>query len=79
MSGVSEEQLGVLVTDLEPTDLVRALRGTSGRHVLTRDPSTITALDVMFVLEGETAPADGVVDVPARHHWSRRAARSVEV
>jgi len=77
--GVSEKQPDVLVTGLEPTDLVRALRGTSSGHVLTRDPSTIMALDVMSVLEGETAPADGVVDVPARHHWSRRAVRDVGV
>ena len=47
--------------------------------MLTRDPSTIMALDVMSVLEGETVPAAGVVDVPARHHWSRRAVRDVGV
>ena len=77
MSGVSGKQLDVLVTGLESTDLVHALRGTSGGHVLTRDPSTITALDVMSVLAGETAPAAGVVDVPACRYWSRRAVRDV--
>jgi DNA-binding IscR family transcriptional regulator len=42
----------VLVTGIEPTDLVRASRRTNGGHVLTRDPSTIMALGVMSVLEG---------------------------
>jgi DNA-binding IscR family transcriptional regulator len=50
--GVSGKQLDVLVTGLEPTDLVRASRRTNGGHVLTRDPSTIMALGVMSVLEG---------------------------
>ena len=75
--GVSGKQLDVLVTGLEPTDLVRASRRTNGGHVLTRDPSTIMALGVMSVLEGKTVPAVGVVDVPACRHWSRWTVRDV--
>ena len=75
--GVSGKQLDVLVTGIEPTDLVRALRGTNGGHALTRDPFTIIALDVMPVLEGRATPADDVDDVPACRPSSRRAVRDV--
>ena len=46
-----------LLADLRRAGLVRAVRGARGGFVLARDPSTISALDIVEALEGPITPS----------------------
>ena len=58
MRMISEDQeiprkyLHALLTSLRSRGLVRSLRGSRGGYTLAREPSQITALDVVTALEG---------------------------
>ncbi|MBN2494668.1 MAG: Rrf2 family transcriptional regulator [Deltaproteobacteria bacterium] len=54
--GVSRKYLYTLLTVLKNAGLVRAIRGARGGFCLHQQPSDITVLDVIEVLEGELSP-----------------------
>ena len=60
--GLSRKYIHVLATSLKAAGLVRSSRGPRGGYELTRRPSEITALDVISVLEGRSAPVECVLD-----------------
>jgi Rrf2 family protein len=59
---ISGKYIHVLVANLKSAGLVRAVRGPSGGYELSRNPSKITALEVISALEGRSAPVECVVD-----------------
>jgi Rrf2 family transcriptional regulator, cysteine metabolism repressor len=58
--GLSEGYLEQLMTFLRKGGLVRSARGAQGGYVLSREPSRITAGDVIRCLEGQLSPTDCV-------------------
>ncbi|MEW6267476.1 MAG: Rrf2 family transcriptional regulator [Thermodesulfobacteriota bacterium] len=75
--GISSNYIHLLVTGLKSAGLVRTWRGPSGGYELTKKPSAITALDVVSVLEGRSAPVECVSDASACPRAGRCAARDV--
>ena len=59
---ISTNYIHVLVTTLKSAGLVRSVRGPNGGYELTRDPATVSALDVVRALEGPCTPVDCVAD-----------------
>ena len=57
---VSKKYLEHLVARLEADGLLRTVRGTGGGVALTRPPSEITVLDILYTLEGSLAPVECV-------------------
>jgi Rrf2 family protein len=55
--GIPPAFLEQLLADLRRAGLVRATRGPRGGFTLTRDPSAITALEIVEALEGPIAPS----------------------
>ncbi len=51
--GLSEKYLGQLVIPLKSAGYISAVRGSRGGYELSVDPSEITPLDVVLLLEGE--------------------------
>lgn len=74
---ISRNYIHNLVGGLQAAGLVRALRGPTGGYELTRDPSKITALDVVTALEGPTSPVACVADGQFCSRSPRCAAREV--
>ncbi len=83
---ISSNYIRVLMGGLKTAGLVRSIRGAKGGYELARDPSTITAFDVVSALEEDMIPVECVsepcvclrVDTcPTRHVWCEIAA-SVE-
>jgi len=60
--GISRKYIHFLMTGLKNAGLIRPVRGPNGGFELTRDPASISALDVISVLEGWKAPVECVVD-----------------
>ena len=58
--GISGKYIHFLMTGLKSAGLVRTIRGPNGGFELAKDPSTISALDVVSVLEGWKAPVECV-------------------
>ena len=58
--GLSEGYLEQLMTFLRRGGLVRSVRGAQGGYTLSREPSRITAGDVIRCLEGPLSPTDCV-------------------
>ncbi len=56
--GISRKYLHALLVQLKEAGLVRSVRGSRGGYVLARDPATISAKDVLDVLEGRVMLAD---------------------
>nr|WP_320131476.1 Rrf2 family transcriptional regulator [uncultured Holophaga sp.] len=56
--GISGKYIHVLVGALKSAGLIKAVRGPNGGYELTRDPSTITALEIIQAMEGEIAPVE---------------------
>lgn len=52
VSGISRKYLHSLLTILKKAGLVQAVRGVSGGFLLTRDPKTIVAVEIIEPLEG---------------------------
>jgi Rrf2 family protein len=75
--GISGKYIHLLVTGLRTAGLVRTVRGPNGGYELAKNPSAITALDVVSVLEGWNAPAECVVDADACPRAGRCAARDL--
>ena len=59
---ISTKYKHVLVSTLKSAGLVRSVRGPNGGYELSRDPATVSALDVVRVLEGPCAPVECVSD-----------------
>jgi len=57
---LSEHYLEQLVTPLRNAGLVKSVRGAYGGYKLTKEPSEITAGDVIRVLEGPITPVEGI-------------------
>ncbi len=79
---ISENYIHILMGGLKTAGLVRSTRGPNGGYELNRKPETVTALDVVLVMEGQTAPAECVVasgtcervaDCSARSVWCKVA------
>lgn len=74
---ISGNYIHVIVNSLKAAGLVRTSRGPNGGYELTRDPSTITALDVISVLEGRSIPVECVADAGLCRRSKRCAARDM--
>lgn len=59
---LSNHYLEQLATPLRNAGLIRSIRGPYGGYVLTKQPSEITAGDVIRVLEGPITPVEGIED-----------------
>lgn len=70
---LSEHYLEQLIAPLRNAGLVKSVRGAYGGYILFSDPSTITAGDVIRVLEGPISPVDFTEeDDPAKRDlWLR--------
>ncbi|MFH1144712.1 MAG: Rrf2 family transcriptional regulator [Candidatus Eisenbacteria bacterium] len=55
---IPRKYLHSLLADLRDSDLVRSHRGSHGGYVLAREPSEITAKDVLVALEGKISLVD---------------------
>ena len=56
--GLSEHYLEQLVAPLRNAGLVKSIRGAYGGYILSRSPESITAGDVIRVLEGPISPVE---------------------
>lgn len=74
---ISPNYIHNLVGGLQAAGLVRAVRGPTGGYQLTRDPSKISALDVVEALEGPTSPVACVADGQFCSRSPRCATRDV--
>ncbi|MCM3785598.1 Rrf2 family transcriptional regulator [Neobacillus mesonae] len=70
---LSEHYLEQLIAPLRNAGLVKSIRGAYGGYILAREPITITAGDVIRVLEGPISPVDFTEeDDPAKRDlWVR--------
>jgi Rrf2 family protein len=75
--GISGKYIHFLMTGLKSAGLVRTIRGPNGGFQLAKDPSKISALDVVSVLEGWKAPVECVENAKACPRSSRCAAREL--
>jgi Rrf2 family cysteine metabolism transcriptional repressor len=75
--GISGKYIHILAGGLRVAGLVRAVRGPSGGYELTKKPSSVTALDVITALEGQTAPVDCVSRASFCSRATRCAARDL--
>lgn len=64
IESLSEAYLEQLVSELRKAGLVRSVRGAQGGYLLARKPSSITAGDIIRVLEGPIGPVHCVVELP---------------
>jgi Rrf2 family transcriptional regulator, cysteine metabolism repressor len=74
---ISSKYIPLLVSTLRSAGLVRTVRGPSGGYELAKEPSSITALEVVAVLEGRSAPVVCVVDASSCPRAGACAARDV--
>lgn len=59
---ISANYIHNLVSGLRSAGLVRTIRGPNGGHELAKTPDSITAYDVVSVLEGKSDPVECVND-----------------
>src|SRR5690554_4779068 len=57
---LSAHYLEQLAAPLRNAGLIRSIRGAYGGYVLAKEPSEITAGDVIRVLEGPITPVEGI-------------------
>ncbi|WP_066194326.1 MULTISPECIES: cysteine metabolism transcriptional regulator CymR [Gracilibacillus] len=71
--GLSEHYLEQLVAPLRNASLVKSIRGAYGGYILAKEPSEITAGDIIRILEGPITPVEGMEDEePAKQElWIR--------
>jgi Rrf2 family transcriptional regulator, cysteine metabolism repressor len=74
---ISGNYIHVLVMGLRSAGLVRTVRGLKGGYELAKAPASITALDVISALEGNSAPTACVTDVSSCPRAVNCAARDV--
>lgn len=72
-NNLSEHYLEQIVAPLRNAGLVKSVRGAYGGYLLVREPSQITAGDIIRVLEGPLQLVEGIEDeLPAqRELWMR--------
>ncbi|MFC5703781.1 cysteine metabolism transcriptional regulator CymR [Cohnella faecalis] len=72
-NGLSEHYLEQLIAPLRNAGLVKSVRGAYGGYILSKDPETISAGDVIRILEGPISPVDFTEeDDPAKRDlWLR--------
>lgn len=72
-NNLSEHYLEQIVAPLRNAGLVNSVRGAYGGYLLGREPATITAGDIIKVLEGPIQLVEGIEDeLPAqRELWMR--------
>ncbi|OKP97605.1 cysteine metabolism transcriptional regulator CymR [Paenibacillus sp. P46E] len=72
-NGLSEHYLEQLIAPLRNAGLVKSIRGAYGGYILSRESGTITAGDIIRVLEGPISPVDFTEeDDPAKRDlWLR--------
>jgi Rrf2 family transcriptional regulator, cysteine metabolism repressor len=70
---LSEHYLEQLVAPLRNAGLVKSIRGAYGGYILNSEPSTISAGDIIRVLEGPISIVEGIEDEePAKRElWTR--------
>ncbi len=70
---LSEHYLEQLVSPLRNAGLVKSVRGAYGGYVLSKEPSEISAGDIIRVLEGPISPVEGIEnEEPAKRElWIR--------
>ncbi|GKV66770.1 MULTISPECIES: cysteine metabolism transcriptional regulator CymR [Sporosarcina] len=70
---LSEAYLEQLIPPLRNSGLVKSVRGAYGGYKLAKEPSQITAGDVIRLLEGPIQLVEGLDDdhIPQRELWSR--------
>ena len=70
---LSEHYLEQLVAPLRNAGLVKSIRGAYGGYILSSEPSTISAGDIIRVLEGPISIVEGIEDEePAKRElWTR--------
>ncbi|WP_091272774.1 cysteine metabolism transcriptional regulator CymR [Alteribacillus persepolensis] len=61
-NSLSEHYLEQLIAPLRNAMLVKSVRGAYGGYMLTKDPSDITAGDIIRVLEGPISPVEVLDD-----------------
>jgi Rrf2 family protein len=59
---IPQNYLNQLLIQLRLAGLIHSVRGTGGGHFLAKSPTAITVLEVITVLEGDTAPLDCLQD-----------------
>jgi Rrf2 family cysteine metabolism transcriptional repressor len=59
---LSEHYLEQLISPLRNVGLVKSVRGAYGGYILAKEPSEITAGDIIRVLEGPITPVEGIED-----------------
>ncbi|WP_026569851.1 MULTISPECIES: cysteine metabolism transcriptional regulator CymR [Sediminibacillus] len=59
---LSEHYLEQLAAPLRNACLVKSVRGAYGGYILAKQPSEITAGDIIRVLEGPITPVEGIED-----------------
>lgn len=57
---ISEKYLSKLIIPLKGARLVNSSRGSHGGYMLSRDPSQITLLEIVEILEGDITPVECV-------------------
>lgn len=75
--GISGKYIHVLVSGLKSAGLIRAVRGPSGGYEMVKPPESVTALDVVSVLEGPSTPVACVTDASSCPRSNRCPARDV--
>jgi|WetSurMetagenome_2_1015567.scaffolds.fasta_scaffold00013_65 Rrf2 family transcriptional regulator, cysteine metabolism repressor len=60
--GISKKYIHQLIIRLKAAGLVRSVRGPKGGYELTKEPDTITALEVVEVMEGKITAVECVSD-----------------
>ncbi|UHA74308.1 cysteine metabolism transcriptional regulator CymR [Paenibacillus sp. 481] len=72
-NNLSEHYLEQLIAPLRNAGLVKSIRGAYGGYILAREPETVSAGDVIRVLEGPISPVDFTEeDDPAKRDlWLR--------
>ncbi|MBG9590246.1 cysteine metabolism transcriptional regulator CymR [Cytobacillus firmus] len=70
---LSEHYLEQLIAPLRNAGLVKSIRGAYGGYILGKEPTVITAGDIIRVLEGPISPVEGIEDEePAKRElWMR--------
>lgn len=72
-NNLSEHYLEQIVSPLRNAGLVKSIRGAYGGYILAKEPSNITAGDIIRVLEGPLQLVEGIDDEePAKRElWIR--------
>lgn len=76
---ISSKYIHVLMSGLKTAGLVKAVRGPKGGFVMSKAPSSVTALDVVRIMEGEVSSLECVPNMASCPRSCRCAARELWV